>query len=162
VKLFGKFGENPGEKIFVPAELKEVLWVRKIIASIQIGLPLGEIFAEPPLFLLYFVLDAAGTTLEWIQRVRKIVTIPRDRGVASAGFTGQTMDSLGIMKWLRTLVARDKSREGKFFGTKNRTLEIAGLLIPILTRPADLEGQHQCGVCLAKMKQQKKTQKCLF
>ncbi len=143
VGFLKKFGANEKENCLIPNELKDDLWVwKKVINTARNGIPLGETFGEPPLFPLKFVSDAAGAAFEWHEGVCKNVTSPGDRGVASIGFQGEKIRVIGIIRWPRFLLTRDKSRKGMFMGSKSGTLEMVGLLIPFVTCPKILRGRH--------------------
>jgi hypothetical protein len=143
VKLLGKFEEGKGDRKFVSADLKNDLWIwKKVINSARIGLPLCKTFERPTLFPLTFISDAAGAALEWEGNVCKNVTVPGDRGVAAVGFDEGGVTSVGIIRWPEKLLISKKGQGGKFFGSKSGTLEMVGLIIPFITQPAALAGQH--------------------
>jgi hypothetical protein len=144
IHLLGKFGNaEPNARRLVPQRLKEDLWIwKKVVAESRLGLPLGEIFCDPPLETVQFTSDAAGAALEWKDGVCKNVTVLGERGVASVGHDGEKITAVGILRWPDCLLIGQKSSTGAYFGTKSATLEMVGLLIPFLTNPAVLKGKH--------------------
>jgi hypothetical protein len=144
IELLGRFSSGkPDEKKLISPRLKEDLWVwKKVVATSRLGFPLGEIFGAPPLGKISFVSDAAGAALQWVNGESKNLTIPGDRGVASVEHSGETPLSVTILKWPERLLTSQKSRTGKFFGSKSATLEAVGLLLPFLTNPKRLCGKH--------------------
>jgi hypothetical protein len=113
-----------------------------MINAARDGLPLGEPMESPPLFPFTFVSDAAGAALEWVGNVCKNHSVPNDRGVASVGFEGKWVYTVGIVRCPFPLLTRDKSRGGIYMGVKSGTLEMVGLLLPFLTVPQLLRGRH--------------------
>ncbi len=113
VAFLRKFDEGgPGKKL-IPAELKDDLWIwKKVICAARNGIPLGEFFENPPLFPYQFISDAAGAALEWEGNTCANRTIPGDRGVASVGYEGEGVTSIGIIRWPIHLLTRDKGRGG--------------------------------------------------
>ncbi len=143
VKLLGKFEEGKGDRKLVSAALKDNLWIwKKVINSDRVGLPLCKNFERPTLFPLTFISDAAGAALEWEGNICRNVTVPGDRGVAAVGFYATGVTSVGIIWWPEKLLVSKKGQGGKFFSSKSGTLEMVGLLIPFITQPSVLAGQH--------------------
>jgi hypothetical protein len=62
--------------------------------------------------------------------------------VASIGYQGEKIRTIGIVRWPPFLLTRDKGRKGTFMGSKSGTLEMVGLLIPFLSCPKILRGRH--------------------
>jgi hypothetical protein len=143
VKLLRKFEEGKGDRKLVSAALKDNLWIwKKVINSDRVGLPLCKNFEQPTLFPLTFISDAAGAALEWEGNICRNVTVPGDRGVAAVGFDATGVTSVGIIRWPEKLMVSKKGQGGKFFSSKSGTLEMVGLLIPFITQPSVLAGQH--------------------
>jgi hypothetical protein len=63
IHLLSKFGNaEPNARRLVPQRLKEDLWVwKKVVAESRLGLPLGEIFGNPPLETKRFTSDDGKT-----------------------------------------------------------------------------------------------------
>jgi len=141
--LLRKFEGNENARKLINRELKDDLWVwKKVISHARNGIPLRNIFGEPPLFPQRFISDAAGAAFDWNGGVCKNVSIEGDRGVASVGFCGRKINSVIILRWSHILLTGAKNRKGKYFGSMSSTLEAVGLLLPFLTNPKDLRGQH--------------------
>jgi len=141
--LLRKFEGNENARKLINRELKDDLWVwKKVISHARNGIPLRNIFGEPPLFPQRFISDAAGAAFDWNGGVCKNVSIEGDRGVASVGFCGKKINSAIILRWPHILLTGAKNRKGKYFGSMSSTLEAVGLLLPFLTNPKDLRGQH--------------------
>jgi hypothetical protein len=114
---------------------------KKVVAASWLGFPLCNVSIEPPLDLVTFMSDAAGTALAWVDGVSKNVTIPGDRGVAAVGHTGADITSICILRWPDRLMIGQKSRSGSYFGSKSATLETVGLL-PFLTQPETVRRRY--------------------
>jgi hypothetical protein len=144
IHFLGSFGNAlPTFRKLVPERLKEDLWIwKKVVAESRLGLPLGEIFGNPPLETVNFVSDAAGAALEWEGGICRNVTVVGERGVASVGHEGDRIVAISTLRWPKHLLIGQKSRNGSFFGTKSATLEMVGLLLPFLTNPRELKGKH--------------------
>jgi hypothetical protein len=140
--LLNKFNSDSDRKI-IPKQLQEDLWVwKKAIASCRSGLPLGDLFEEPPLFCMEIISDAAGAALEWHEGKSFNRTKENDRGVASLRFCNGKADKVCTLTWPNILLCGAKSRNGSFFGTKSTTLEAVGLLLPFLSYPKELANKQ--------------------
>jgi hypothetical protein len=145
VELLGKFGtgKNPNEKKLIPQMLKDDLWTwKKAVAASRLGLPLRNVHENPPLDVLTFVSDAAGASLEWINGTSKNTTIVGDRGAAAVGYEKDQIKWVGDVRWPKHLLIGQKSKLGKYFGSKSTTLETVGLLLPLIIRPRTIYGQY--------------------
>jgi hypothetical protein len=140
VELLTKFGAKDGRKL-IPRILKDDLWVWKKAAA-RTGLPLREVHENPPLDVLTFVSDAAGASLEWVDGKSKNTTIEGDRGVAAVQHVGDHITWVGVVRWPKHLLVGQKSKLGKYFGSKSTTLETVGLFLPLIARPRDVKGRH--------------------
>ena len=123
-----KFAGCDESRKLIGQTVKDDLWVWKNVISTALdGIPLGDIFGEPPLMVVRYLSDAAGAAFEWKDGHCKNITEEGDRGVASIGYgpRGPT-----------------KSQKGTFFGSKSGTLEMVGLLLPFLSTPKLLIGKH--------------------
>ena len=141
--LLRKFDGLETERKLISQELKDDLWVwKKVISEARNGIPIRDIFDEPPLFPKTYVSDAAGAAFEWENGTCKNVTEKGDRGVASVGHMDGKVKSVALLRWPEKLLTCAKNRNGKFFGSLSGTLEAVGLLLPFLTEPKVLRGQH--------------------
>jgi hypothetical protein len=142
VELLSKFGANEGRKL-IPRILKDDLWVwKKAVAAARLGLPLHEAHENPPLDVLTFVSDAAGASLEWVDGKSKNTTVEGDRGVAAVHHVGDIITWVGIVRWPKHLLVGQKSKLGKYFGSRSTTLETVGLFLPFIARPQEVRGRH--------------------
>ena len=49
----------------ISKEVKDDLWIwKKVIATYHEGMPLGDIYGEPPFRVVRYILDATGATYE--------------------------------------------------------------------------------------------------
>ena len=141
--LLGKFGGKDEHKRIVSDQVKEDLWVwRKYIWTACNGMPLGEVLDNPPLETVRYISDAAGAAMQhdggkWVNRTEE-----GERGVASVRYRGQKAEAVCIHKWPKHLLTGQRSRSGRYFGSKSGTLEAVGLLLPALTDPGRLTGRH--------------------
>jgi hypothetical protein len=144
IQLLGKFGnENSNSKRLILDRLKEDLWVwKKAVATSRLGLPLREIFGNPPLGKVCFESDAAGAALAWIDGLSKNITVEGERGMASVEHKKGKIMAVSTLKWPKGLLVGMKSRSGAYFGSKSATLEMVGLFLPFLTQPQNLAGKH--------------------
>ncbi len=112
------------------------------MATSRLGLPVREIFRNPPLGKVCFASDAAGAALVWIDRISKNITVEGERRVASVEHKGEKIMAVSTLKWPKGLLVGMKSRSGAYFGSKSATLEMVGLFLPFLTQPQNLAGKH--------------------
>jgi hypothetical protein len=112
------------------------------VAAARLGLPLRNVHENPPIDVLTFVSDAAGASLEWIDGTSRNTTITGDRGAAAVGYKQDQIYWVGEVRWPDRLLKGQKSRHGKYFGSKSATLETVGLLPPLIIRPGKICGQH--------------------
>ncbi len=116
--------------------------MEKSVATSRLGLPLREIFGNPPLGKVCFASDAAGAALAWIDGISKNITVEGERGVASVEHKGEKIMAVSTLKWPKGLLVGMKSRSGAYFGSKSATLEMVGPFLPFLTQPQNLAGKH--------------------
>ncbi len=57
------------------------------------------------------IADTAGAAVEWEKNVCTNVTVPGDRGVAAVGFKGETVTTVGIIRWPEHLLTRYRAQE---------------------------------------------------
>jgi len=138
-----KFEGCENSRKLISKELKDDLWVwKKAISEARTGIPIRNIFDEPPLNPETFMSDAAGAAFEWENGSCKNVSEKGDRGVASVGHIEGKVTRVALIRWPENLLTVAKNRNGKFFGSLSATLEAVGLLLPFLTVPAGLRGKH--------------------
>jgi hypothetical protein len=138
-----KFEGCENRRKLISKELKDDLWVwKKAISEARTGIPIRNIFDEPPLSPETFMSDAAGAAFEWENGSCKNVSEKGDRGVASVGHIEGKVTRVALIRWPENLLSVSKNRNGKFFGSLSATLEAVGLLLPFLTVPAGLRGKH--------------------
>jgi hypothetical protein len=138
-----KFESEGATKKLIPEILKDDLWVwKKVINTARLELPLTGALEAPPLFPQRFVSDAAGAAFEWKEGKCKNISVPGDRGVASIQCEGNRPTWVGILRWPERLLTKEKGRGGAFFGSKSATLETVGLILPFVSIPNKLAGQH--------------------
>jgi len=143
LSLLRKFEGDETSNKLINRELKDDLWVwKKVICHAREGIPLRNIFGEPPLFPRKFISDAAGAAFLWNNGVCKNITVEGDRGVASVGYENEKVTSAVVLRWPHILMTGAKNRKGHYFGSMSSTLEAVGLLLPFLTTPDELRGQH--------------------
>jgi len=142
LSLLNKFKGQEGVKI-IPEEVKRDLLVwKKCISDSEFGFPIRGFLEEPPLFPIHIISDAAGAALEWVGGKSVNKSLKDDRGVASILYHGRKVIKTSILSWPSNLLMGMKNREGTYFGTKSGTLEAIGLILPFISYPQDLRGQH--------------------
>ena len=129
-----KFEGCENSRKLISKELKDDLWVwKKAISEARTGIPIRNIFDEPPLSPETFMSDAAGAVFEWENGSCKNVSEKGDWGVASVGHIEGKVTRVALIRWPENLLTVAKNRNGKFFGSLSATLEAVGLLLPFLT-----------------------------
>jgi hypothetical protein len=143
MELIRKFKGSEAAKKLIPAPLKADLqiWAKTIVHA-KFGLPIRDIFDEPPLYPVRFISDAAGAVFEWKEGICKNVTEIGDPGVASIGFAKNEILSVSILKWPISFMKKKWGAIGKGYGSRSAVLEAIGLLLPFLQMPKALIGKH--------------------
>jgi hypothetical protein len=143
LQMLTKFVGCDESRKLIGQAVKDDLWVwKKAISTALEGIPLGDIFGEPPLTVVRYLSDAAGAAFEWTDGQCKNITEEGDRGVASIGYGPRGPTSVSILRWPEGLLTKSKTQKGTFFGSKSGTLEMVGLLLPFLSTPKLLIGKH--------------------
>jgi hypothetical protein len=106
-----------------------------------LGLPIGQIFENPPIFPISFVTDAAGASWEMSDKGR-INTTSGDRRAAAVEHDKNDIVSISIVRWPDSLMFISRSRENLRMSSKSATLETVGILLPFLSKPKELAGRH--------------------
>ena len=140
--LLNKFEGKSGRKIIPGAVKRDLVIWKKCVGESKKGLPLRELFGEPPLFPLTIISDAAGAALEWIEGKSVNKTKKDDRGVASVFYANKKILHTSLLTWPHALLNGAKTGKGAYFGTKSGTLEAVGLILPFLSYPSELKNQH--------------------
>ena len=143
LSLMAKFGGQENVQKIINQDVKEDLWVwKKAISSCKDGIPLTEIGESPPLRTVNYLSDAAGASFAWENGTCKNTTEDGDRGVASVGYKNGKPTSVVVLRWPQGFITKSRTRTGGWFGTKSGTLETVGLLLPFLSNPKELSGNH--------------------
>ena len=142
--LIASFKSN--EDISLPlthrARTDLAIMARAMAASAS-GLPVVGRPSDPPIHHLKFTSDAAGAIMGTQNGVQVAVQDPLRRGVASIGHLkeGDIWFSSRLF-WPNSLLMEATDSKGSHYGCKSTTLEMVGLLLPFISIPKVLAGQH--------------------
>jgi hypothetical protein len=143
LELLKKFEGDTKNRKFISATLKRDLHIWKnFVKKTALGLPIGQIFENPPIFPISFVTDAAGASWEMSDKGRINTTLSGDRGAAAVEHDKNDIVSISIVRWPDSLMFISRSRENLRMSSKSATLETVGILLPFLTKPKELAGRH--------------------
>jgi hypothetical protein len=113
-----------------------------VVDTARNGLPISTRPADPPLFSLHFYSDAAGCRFAWVNGNRVDLNAKEDAGVACIRIQEDRVVWWGDLTWPKKFIEQEVDERGARFGSKTATLEAIGVLLPFLTIPEDLLGQH--------------------
>jgi len=120
------------------------VWAAVVEASAA-SLPIPHRPVPPSLSALHFVSDAAGARYVTVKRRRIPTEKPGDRGAAAVGITSSgSIWFCARVTWPTFLLLHARDERDKAYGCKSTTLELVGLLLPILTIPHVLQGREVC------------------
>jgi len=130
----------------LPSQAKEDLkiWANVITESV-VPLPIPHRPLPPPLSALHFVSNAAGARYITVDKRRIPCEKPGHRGAAALGLTpdGEIWFCARIT-WPAYFLLKAKDEKKRAYGCKSTTLELIGVLLPILTVPHLLQGREIC------------------
>jgi hypothetical protein len=113
-----------------------------LIDTTRVGIPVATRPSPPPLFCKEFYSDAAGSHFAMVKGQRVNLNDSQDRGVACIEvLDGQTVWWCDLT-WPDFFLNDAKDGKGAHFGSKTTTLEVLGVLLPFITVPRELCGQH--------------------
>ena len=142
LQMLTKFTGCDESRKLIGQTVKDDLWVwKKAISTALEGIPLGDIFGEPPVTVVKYLSDAARAAFEWTDGHCKNITDEGDRGLASIGYGPNGPTSVSVLRWPEGLLIKSQNQKGIFFGSKSGTLEMVGLLLPFLSTPKLLIGK---------------------
>jgi hypothetical protein len=141
-QMLGAFAGNENTVIKIPDNVKEDLTVcAKVAESALSGLPIANRPCPPPLYAYHFYSDAAGSKYTMYRGKRMNHNSPGDRGVASILFKGEQAVWYCTHAWPLFLLNEALDKDGVHYGSKMVTLELVGLLLPLLCMPGELSGR---------------------
>ena len=129
--------EIPGQ---VRADMKVCA---RIILAAGGGLPLAARPTGPALNYIQFTSDTAGA--QTAQQNGKTITVPSRlaRGAASVSLNDdEDLIFVSRITWPQAFLNEEQDGKGSLFGSKTTTLELIGIMLPFLSRPASLTGRH--------------------
>jgi hypothetical protein len=142
-QLLGTFAGNENIVIQLPKNVKDDLLVcAKVAESAVAGLPIASRPCPPSLHALHFYSDAAGSKYAVCQGKRHNQNTPGDRGVACFLEKNGRIDWYCTYAWPLSLLNEAVDKKGVFYGSKMVTLELIGLLLPLLCIPEQLSGRE--------------------
>jgi hypothetical protein len=120
------------------------IWAAAIVDSAR-SFPIPHRPLPPSFNSLHFVSDAAGARYIKIRKKKIPCETPGDRGAAAIGICPSGAIWLcSRVTWPTHLLMYAKDEKGKAYGCKSTTLEMVGLLLPIITVPHLLQGHKLC------------------
>jgi hypothetical protein len=138
-QMLGAFAGNEGIALKIPVHVKEDLIVcAKVAESALSGLPIASRPCPPPLHALQFYSDAAGSKYSLYKGNR---VNHNDRGVASIQFEAEKAVWYCTYAWPLFLLNEALDKSGVHYGSKMVTLEMIGLLLPMLCMPERISGR---------------------
>jgi hypothetical protein len=142
-QLIGDFHQNEEIVLQVPEQLKKDLCIfARVIGTARGGIPISSRPAGPPLFSKHFYSYAAGCRFAWVNGNRVDLNAKEDAGVACIMVQEDTVQWWGDLSWPKKFIEQEVDEKGARFGSKTATLEAIGVLLPFLTIPEELIGQH--------------------
>ena len=121
---------------------KDLLIIAKIVNSSREGLPIAESPAPPMLSAVKFYTDAAGVSFSR-HGGKRFCHNNSGRGVSCVG--GDNEENVWgwtRLSWPEELLTTLQDESGVFFGHKSTTLEIIGMLLPLLVFPDKAAGRN--------------------
>ena len=113
-----------------------------IVSFARKGMPIASRPGSFPIYALHFMSHASGSNFAMKNGSRINLNTVNDRGVCSLGMDGNTVKTCCIIKWPLRFLNDATDSKGAHFGSKTTTLEMVGLLLPLLTVPHLLVGKH--------------------
>jgi hypothetical protein len=116
-----------------------------VVAATVVPLPIPSRPLPPSYSAIQFVSDAAGARYVKVKRKRVPCETPGVRGAASVGISesGQIWFCCRVT-WPTHLLLHAQDELGKAYGCKSTTLEMIGVMLPLLTVPHLLRGRELC------------------
>jgi hypothetical protein len=138
--------EHPSRQLQLPFQARQDLRVWAAVVTYSVTpLPIPHRPIAPSLSALHFVSDAAGARYVTVRRKRIPTETPGDRGAAAIGICQSGAIWLCVrITWPTFMLLHASDEKGRAYGCKSTTLEIIGLLLPILTVPHLLQGRELC------------------
>lgn len=132
-QLLGNLQRHPEERLVIPRAAKDDLWVWAGMLSLSERLPILLVSDAPKLSFLEFTSDAAGRSEDRSYKP----------GVGGIGFdeTGEIILAFQHI-WDDLMINTLKDNKGTDIGSKSTTLEMVGLVIPLLLVPEKLVNSH--------------------
>jgi hypothetical protein len=120
------------------------IWAAAVAATV-VPLPIPSRPLPPSYSAIQFVSDAAGARYVKVKRKRVPCETPGVRGAASVGISesGQIWFCCRVT-WPTHLLLHAQDELGKAYGCKSTTLEMIGVMLPLLTVPHLLRGRELC------------------
>jgi hypothetical protein len=115
------------------------------VASTVLPMPIPHRPLAPSVSALHFISDAAGARYVTVNNRRIPDETPGNKGAASIGIlqSGHIWFSARII-WPAHFLLYARDERDRAYGCKSTTLEVIGLILPILTIPHILRGREIC------------------
>jgi hypothetical protein len=142
-KLLHELGTDKEKLVLIPQEFKEDLKkFARVIDTARTGLPIPSRDSMPPLFSKCFYSDAAGSHFAMMRGERVNLNDSQDRGVACVEVTGGEVTWWCDLTWPDYFLNEARDSKGAHYGSKTTTLEVLGILLPLVSIPEQLCGKH--------------------
>ena len=130
------FSEDKSVIIPVSMELQNDLkWWACMVRVSSLGLPITTITRHPPIYHLHYTSDAAGTSENPFEQ-------GMDKGVASLRWKTDQLDTfLAVLCWPKNIQIGELAPDGKSMAHKTMTLELVGVLLPLVMDLPSMVGQ---------------------
>jgi hypothetical protein len=138
--------KNPQLNIQLPTQARKDLRIwAAVIADSASPLPIPHRPRPPSFSALNFVTDAAGARYVQVRRRRIPSERPGIRGAAAIGICQSGAVWLcARVTWPTHLLLHARDEKDRAYGCKSTTLEMEGVLLPIVTVPHMLLGREVC------------------
>jgi len=120
------------------------VWAAAVASTVD-PLPIPHRPLPPSLSALHFISDAAGARYVSVQNRRIPSEIPGNKGAASIGILPDGhIWFCSRVTWPENFLLHARDERDRAYGCKSTTLEVIGLILPIITIPHILQGREIC------------------
>jgi hypothetical protein len=121
---------------------RDLLVCAKVANHARRGLPIAHRPSQPPIVVKELFSDAAGAKFSMYNGSRVNHSAENDRGAACFEVIDDNVVWWGQVIWPLSFLNEAMDSKGRSYGCKTTTLEAVGMLIPFLSIPRELAGQH--------------------
>jgi len=144
-KFLAQLLSDPDLPLLMPDQAKADLRIwASVVAATVVPLPIPCRPLPPTFSAVHFISDAAGARYVKVRRKRIPCEKPGIRGAASIGLIEGEVWYCCRVTWPTHLLLEAKDELDKAYGCKSTTLEMVGIMLPLLTVPHLLQGKEIC------------------